>query len=128
MDATSKNRWQVRTAALVIFLLGFGAGALALNIYHKRQAASLASRRVRFEQVVNRLNLTPQQKSEVEKIFGDLRAQLMEIRKQAEPRYGEVRRQADERLRAVLTPEQWAQFRQMTEEMRPRRRSGGRGG
>lgn len=112
----------------MIFLLGFGAGALALNIYHKRQVASLASRRGRFEQVIKRLNLTPQQEPEVEKIFGDLRAQLMEIHKQSEPRYGEVRRQADERLRAVLTPEQWAQFRQMTEEIRPRRRAVGRGG
>jgi len=33
MDKSSKNRWQVRAAAAVIFLLGLAAGILAVNVY-----------------------------------------------------------------------------------------------
>ena len=33
MNNVAKNRWQVRIAALIIFVLGFTAGILALNVY-----------------------------------------------------------------------------------------------
>ena len=33
MDKASKNRWQVRSAAMIIFVLGFAAGVLALKVY-----------------------------------------------------------------------------------------------
>ena len=33
MDNVTKNRWQVRIAASIIFVLGFAAGILALNVY-----------------------------------------------------------------------------------------------
>jgi Spy/CpxP family protein refolding chaperone len=130
MDATSKAKWQIRAAALAIFLLGFVGGALTLNVYHKRQATAQSGRPQRFEQALERLNLTPEQKTQVEKILADARAQLAEMRRQSAPQFREIRRQSDERLKAVLTPEQWEQFRQFTEEMRSRRRGPGsrRGG
>jgi Spy/CpxP family protein refolding chaperone len=39
----------------------------------------------------------------------------------------EIREQTDQRLQAVLTPEQWERFKQMRDEMGPRRRRRGRG-
>jgi hypothetical protein len=33
MDNVAKNRWQVRIAAVIIFVLGFTAGILTLNVY-----------------------------------------------------------------------------------------------
>ena len=33
MTNVSRNRWQVRIAAMIIFVLGFTAGILALNVY-----------------------------------------------------------------------------------------------
>ena len=33
MNNIIRNRWQVRVAAAIIFVLGFTAGILALNIY-----------------------------------------------------------------------------------------------
>ena len=35
MDTTTKSKWQVRLAAILIFVLGFAAGALALNAYKR---------------------------------------------------------------------------------------------
>jgi Spy/CpxP family protein refolding chaperone len=127
MDTAAKSKWQVRLAALMIFVIGFIAGALALNIYHGQRRSSDSPRmmRQRLGQIVDRLNLSPEQETQVKDILDDARERLTEIRKESEPRFREVRKQTDERLQAVLTPEQWEQFREMTKEGRQRRRSGG---
>lgn len=123
MNNILKNRWQVRVAAAVIFVLGFTAGILALNVY--RGLARAGGPRDRMEQLTERLNLTADQKTKVEQILNDTREQLRSLRRESEPRVTEIRRQADERMQQVLTPEQWAQFQTVRSEMRERR--GGRG-
>ena len=125
MDKISKNKWQVRGAALVIFVLGFTAGALAWNAYKRFSRSGVeASRQDRFEQMLDRLQLSVEQKTQVHQILGDTRSQLQGLRKETEPRFDEIRRQADERLQKVLTPEQWKQFQQERNEMRNRGRRG----
>ena len=124
MDKASKNRWQVRFAALIIFVLGFAAGILALNVY--RGFARDRNPRDRFEQMAERLELTDDQKTKVQEIFTDTREQLRAVRRESEPKVNEIRRQADGRLQTVLTAEQWQKFQSIRDEMRPRR--GGRGG
>lgn len=124
MDNASKNKWQVRGAALIIFVLGFAAGILALNVY--RGFAHGGERRDRFEMMAERLQLTADQKTKVQEIFADTREQLRSVRRESEPRMTEIRSQADGRLQTVLTPEQWQKFQSIRDEMRSRR--GGRGG
>ena len=124
MNNVAKNRWQVRFAALIIFVLGFAAGILALNVY--RGWARAGGPGNRFDEMADRLNLNADQKTKVQQILGDTREQLRAVRKESEPRVNEIRRQADGRLQTVLTPEQWQQFQSFREEMRHRR--GGRGG
>lgn len=127
MDETNKSKWRLRVAALIIFVLGFTAGALALNVYRRWQPGRAeVGRRERFEQMLDRLQLTAEQKSQVHQILGDTRGQLQAVRKETEPRYDEIRRQADEKLQKVLSPEQWKQFQQERETFR--RRGGGRRG
>jgi Spy/CpxP family protein refolding chaperone len=127
MDMNIRNRWQVRVAAVLIFVLGFTAGALALNAYRAWSRGSTQERRQdRFEQMSERLKLGDNQKSQVQKILGDTRERLQALRKESEPRVTEIRREADENLQKTLTPEQWQQFQGMREEMRGRgRRSRG---
>src|SRR5262245_54682929 len=128
MDNVSKTKWQIRVAAFALFLLGFLAGALSLNGYYARRwPAATAGNRDRVEQMLNRLQLTKEQDTQVKKILDDMREQLVAVRKESAPKVGEIRRQADERLRQVLTPEQWTQFQQMKNEWRGRGRRGGNG-
>src|SRR4026208_622417 len=122
MNNITRNRWQVRVAAAIIFVLGFTAGILALNISHGR---ARADGRDRFEQMSERLNLNADQKTKVQQIFGDTREQLRALRRESEPRVSEIRQQADARLKQGLTEEQWQQFQTMRYETRGRR--GGRG-
>jgi Spy/CpxP family protein refolding chaperone len=128
MDKVRRSSWLVRAAALVIFILGFAAGALAPAAYRAWQRDG-GGRHDRFERMSEDLKLTPEQQEQVKQIFGETRNRLEALRKESEPRFAEIRRDADERLKQVLTPEQWEQFRKSREEGRGRgRRGGGRGG
>lgn len=122
MNNVTKNRWQVRVAALIIFVLGFTAGILALNVYRGWARAGGPGNRI--DELSEKLELTADQKSKVQEIFGDTREQLRAVRQETEPRMSEIRRQADGRLQTVLTPEQWQKFQKLREE---RQRRGGRG-
>jgi Spy/CpxP family protein refolding chaperone len=125
MDKNIRNRWQVRAAAVLIFVLGFTAGALALNAYRAwSRGGAEGPRQDRFEQMSERLKFNDDQKSQVQKILGDTRERLQTLRKESEPQVTEIRRQADEKLQKTLTPEQWRQFQVMREEIRGRGRRG----
>jgi Spy/CpxP family protein refolding chaperone len=123
MNTLQKGKWQVRVAALLIFVIGFAAGALALNVYKRWGRTDRAlSREGRFERMIDGLNLNADQRTQVHQILSDSRGQLQALRKESEPRFEEIRRQADERLQKVLTPEQWQQFQKERSEMRGRGR------
>ena len=122
-DAPGRNRWPLRAAVLVVFLLGFAAGALAPAAYRAWVGGRAPVRRQdRFEQMSERLKLSPEQKAQVRQIFGETRSQLEALRRESEPRFADIRSQADERLRQVLTPEQWLQFQQARDDNRRRDR------
>ena len=124
MNNVAKNRWQVRIAAVIIFVLGFTAGILALNVYRGLTRGGPGNR---IDELADRLQLTADQKTKVQEIFSDTREQLRAARQEMEPRMAEIRRQADGRLQTVLTPEQWEKFQRIRDE-RQRRGRGPRGG
>ena len=126
MDSSAKSKWQVRLAVLILFVVGFIAGALAMNLYGGRQFAPRAGGRGGFERMLDRLNLTQDQRTQVGEIFDDARKQLSELRRESEPRFRTVRKNTDDRLKAVLTPEQFEEFKKMTSR-RDRRHDGPRG-
>jgi Spy/CpxP family protein refolding chaperone len=104
MTNVTKNRWQVRIAATIIFVLGFTAGILALNVYRGWGPRGVG-RDNRMDELSERLKLTTDQKTKVKEIFNDTREQLQSLR-----------READGRLQTVLTPEQWQQFQRLRDE------------
>ena len=123
MDRIARNRWQVRLAAVALFLLGAAAGALALNVYNSwTRAEGRGQPRGGFERMLGRLELTAEQEPRVREILADARRQLHEARRASEPRMDDIRRETDERLQKVLTPEQWQRFQQMKQDLRGRRR------
>jgi Spy/CpxP family protein refolding chaperone len=123
MNNVARNKWQVRMAVAIIFVLGFAAGILALNLYRGLDRNGGPGNR--FEELSNRLQLTAEQKTKVQEIFSDTREQLRALHRESEPKVEEIRRQADGRLQTVLTPEQWQQFQKIRDERQ--RRGGPRG-
>ena len=114
MDSKTRKKWEVRLAALILFVIGFIAGGLAMNLYRSREWAPGSGGRGSFEHVLNKLNLSDEQRTKVTAIFEDARKQLNELRKESEPKFKEVRKNTDDRLQAVLSTEQWDQFQRMT--------------
>src|SRR6266404_1769081 len=121
MDYIAKNKWQIRGAAAIIFVLGFAAGLLALNVYRGLVHGRGPGHEDRFEQLSTRLQLTADQKTKVQQILNDTREQLRALRKESEPRVTEIRKKTDERLQQVLTPDQWQRFQQEREDTRDKR-------
>jgi Spy/CpxP family protein refolding chaperone len=121
MNSLSKNKWQGRAAAAVIFMIGFAVGILALNVYRGWAARGDGPPRDRVEQLAERLQLNAAQKAKVQQILGDTREQLRALRKESEPKVSEIRQQADQKMQQVLNADQWKQFQTMREEMRQRR-------
>lgn len=120
MNTRDKNKWQVRLAAVVIFLLGVAAGALAPRAYHGWHRTGAAHEPADFDQMLARLQLSDAQQAQVKQILSDTRGQLEALRKESEPKVAQIRQQTDARLQQVLTPAQWQQFQQMRAEMRAR--------
>ncbi|MEP6925547.1 MAG: Spy/CpxP family protein refolding chaperone [Pyrinomonadaceae bacterium] len=119
MNTDNRNRWQIRAATLLVFLLGFVAGALALNAYQSWASASNPIiKQNRYDQLFNQLNLTDSQRDEVQQIVGETRATLQKLREESEPRVQEIRGRSDEKLRKILTAEQWQQFQQARDKLR----------
>ena len=119
MISEIKNKWQIRLATLSIFVLGFIAGAFALNAYHLWfGAAKQPTKQERFEDAYNQLNLNETQRAEVQKLVGEIRDKVQQVRQESEPRLQEIRAQHDEKLQRVLNAEQWNKFQRLREEIR----------
>jgi Spy/CpxP family protein refolding chaperone len=121
MENHTRSKWVLRAVILGVFVLGFVAGAFALNLYRNWARRGPARGGDRFEQLSTRLQLKDDQKPKVKQIFDDSREQLRTLRKESEPRVNDIRQQTDTRLKEVLTTEQWQRFEQMRNEMRSRR-------
>lgn len=119
MNPENKSKWQLRLATLSIFVIGFLAGALALNAFNLWFGnASRQTRRERYEAVFSGLGLSESQKTEIERIFGETRENFQKMRQEAEPRILEIRNQHDEKLQRILTPEQWSEFQKGRDKIR----------
>ena len=132
MDSLTKSKWQLRAAAVVIFLLGVSAGTLAPLAYRGwaggRGAQHAEGRADRFERMLDKLELKDEQKAQVKQILAETREQFRALRRESEPREQELRRRTDERLRQVLDEGQWEKFQSEMREWRGRgRRRNGRG-
>ena len=120
MESIKHEKWRVRAAIVGIFILGALAGGLTLNLYRDARvisAPSLGPSGHRgsggFEAMLKSLNLSDQQKQQVEEILADTRQQFEELHRASEPRMTDIRNQTRQRLKAVLTEDQWNQFQQL---------------
>ncbi len=115
----TKSKWQIRLATLTIFLLGFIAGAFALNSYHLWfGAGKQTTKQEKYEVAFSQLGLNDSQKADVQRIVNETRENIQKIRQESEPRIQEIRAQHDEKLQKVLNAEQWQKFQQLREQIR----------
>jgi Spy/CpxP family protein refolding chaperone len=125
MEIISSNKWQLRVATIIVFLLGFCAGGLSLHLYEGRYTAASESRQHRrFGEIFEQLNLTAAQRVAVEKIMNDARTKFKELHQQSEPQVEAIRNDVKAQMEKVLTPPQWQQFQQLMAAKKERHRAG----
>jgi Spy/CpxP family protein refolding chaperone len=115
----TKSKWQIRAATLVIFFLGFIAGAFALNSYYLWFGATpQPTKQEKYEEAFRQLGLNDTQKADIERIVGETRENIQKVRQESEPRIQEIRTQHDEKMQKVLNPAQWQKFQELREDIR----------
>ena len=124
-DEKTPGRTKARLAVLAIFILGFIAGGLAMNLYQKRDSNEAnrprGTRHDPVEMMKSQLNLTADQEQKVKAILSETFEEYGKIREDIHPRFDAVRQKSRERIRAVLTQEQLPKYEKMIEEADKRR-------
>jgi len=112
MDSEKKSIFQIRLIAVSIFFFGVIAGVGGLYSYQSIfSSAKQPTMREKYQEAFGKLDMTPEQRTEVQKIVGQLKEKLSALRAEAQPRVQEIRAESDAKLQKVLTPEQWEKFR-----------------
>ena len=109
------TRVKVQLAVLVIFILGFAAGALSVMTYYRRvesaRQGTVGFNRDRYvQEMTEAVGLKPEQLQVVDAILDDTREQFLALRSDLSPQFDELRRRARSRIRRLLNPEQQARF------------------
>lgn len=133
MDAKNPNQKKARLIVLAIFVIGFTAGALSMNLYKRFNSEGPGNKRGNhgpptdrvLRDMSDKLSLTPDQQTQIRAILDETFGKYRETRRQMDedpevkkymPRFDETRLQGREKMRAVLKPEQLPEFEKMVKE------------
>jgi Spy/CpxP family protein refolding chaperone len=111
----SKKRGEAAVLVLVVFLLGALLGGVGNHVWGERvwgkQTINTQPTRDQLVGDLTRdLQLTPDQQKQLGSIVDDTRAQWRTLYNTIEPQHEQIRQQARDRMRAILTPEQKPKF------------------
>src|SRR5712692_425422 len=128
MDSNTNSQTKARVIVVSVFVIGFVAGALALNLYQRLTSSSNKDMpRNGTEFLIKRMNdkvgLSSAQQDQIKKILDETNDKYRDIRKDMEPRikdfeprFNTVRQESRDRIRALLTPDQLPKYEQMVTE------------
>lgn len=119
---------------LLVFLLGAASGALVTYLIHRVhmesfiRGGSAAREEVIVERLSLNLHLDSGQQEQVRGIVHETHGTMREIRRQMQPRIEATLEQGQERISAVLRPDQREKFAKMVAERKAHRPKEGPGG
>lgn len=130
MQSSSPSQRKARLLVLAVFVIGFVAGVLSMNLYQRSSGPEPYQSDVDTkpqDRIVRQMNqklaLTSEQQKAIGRILDETFDQYKEIRKEMEPRikdfkprFDEERQKSRDRIRALLTPEQLPGFEEMVKE------------
>ena len=128
MESKNTSQTKARLIVIAVFVIGFAAGALSLNLYQR--LTSPASPRdngdrtgVIIQKMNERMDLSSEQQAHIREILDGTAKKYSEIRKDMEPRikdfeprFNAVRQQSRDEIRALLNEKQLPKFEEMVQE------------
>lgn len=127
MESSPNSQSKARLIVLSVFVIGFAAGALSLNLYQSLTGSSKKDpRRGGAEFLIKRMDeevgLSSDQQDQIKRILDETTDKYREIRKDMEPRikdfepkFNAVRQESRDRIRALLSPEQLPKYEEMVQ-------------
>ena len=111
----TKKRGEAAVLVLVVFLLGTLLGGVRNHVWGERvwgkqTINTQPTRNQLVSDLTQDLQLTPDQQKQLGSIVDDTRAQWRTLYNTIEPQHEQIRQQARDRMRAILTPEQKPKF------------------
>jgi hypothetical protein len=129
MESKTSSQAKARIMIAAVFIIGFAAGALSLNLYQKFTSSKSNNvdphdrAGVIIQRMDEKMSLSNPQKAQIREILDNTGAKYGEIRKRMdpfvkdfEPQFDAVRQQSRNEIRAVLTDKQLSEFEKMVEE------------
>ena len=123
--ARSATLWVV-----LVFLLGACLGGMAGYVYAHHKISGTVSaaapvwplsdaqrRAMKVQELSTTADLTPQQSQQVDVIVADIQAKIKAIRKTTDPQVDVVRKAGQDRIRAILTPEQLPKYEKFIQKL-----------
>jgi len=128
MNSESNSRSKARLIVVSVFVIGFAAGALSLNLYQQltssdsKKTEPRGGTEVLLKKMNDEVGLSSDQQEQIKKILDETNDKYREIRKEIdpvlkpyEPRFNAVRQESRDRIRALLSPEQLPKYEKMVE-------------
>ena len=129
MESKTSSQAKARLVIAAVFVIGFAAGALSLNLYQKfisnapEKVDSHDRAGLFIQRIDEKVNLSDAQKTQIRQILENSRDKLSDIRKKMEPavkefepQFDAVRQQTRNEIRAVLTDSQLPKVEEMFKE------------
>jgi Spy/CpxP family protein refolding chaperone len=127
MDVNQGNR-KAALLVFVVFALGIALGSVATYTVTSRVLAAHAQPSLAHDPAgtvaifTRDLNLTPDQRKQLEAIFNDTRAKYAALHEKLDPEYEQVRQQGRDKIRQMLTPEQRPKLEELLRRIDEQRR------
>lgn len=116
-----KSKTNITLLAILIFILGGVAGAAGYYLYcDKAKSSATAIPKVEdvAELMARELALDAQQKAAVKVIIAEVRERYRSLSQEFRPRYESLRKESDDRINALLRPEQKPLFEKFLQKIK----------
>ena len=121
------KKWKAIIGVILVFALGAVAGALVTHRVCQHRMESLvgggskAMREFIFNRMDRELKLDDSQRAQLKAIFQETHEQIKAVHGRIQPQVDEILSRADDRVRAILRPDQRERYEKFVQERKARR-------
>ncbi|MFA6054774.1 MAG: hypothetical protein WC769_05300 [Thermodesulfovibrionales bacterium] len=121
------KKWKTIVSIILVFLLGLLAGALITHEIYKHRIENIirgdpkAMRELIVQRLNHKLHLDTAQLEQLRVIVNETHAEIKNVRKQIRPQIEEILESSQNRVRAILRPDQLEKYEKIIAERKKRR-------